>query len=72
MKLFKDKAYLHSMPEDKRELQDVVILEHKDNNDVTIYVCDSGIICKGIFNCFIGQYYADDKYQVLFAPSKKQ
>ncbi len=56
---FKTKAMVHSL----KDLAEVEIIEHKDNNNVTAIYGTK--LCTAIFNVFTGLYYVDDIYGVL-------
>ena len=57
--MFKIKAMVHS----KEALDEVTILEVRDNNNVVAeYQCKK---CTAIFNPFSGYYYVDDIYGVI-------
>ncbi|MBD5144977.1 MAG: hypothetical protein HDT21_03555 [Ruminococcus sp.] len=49
-------AMVHSL----KDLAEVEIIEHKDNNNVIAEY--NGQKCTAIFNPFVGRYYVDDIY----------
>lgn len=49
-------AMVHSL----KDLAEVEIIEHKDNNNVIAEY--KGQKCTAIFNVFVGRYYVDDIY----------
>ena len=49
-------AMVHSL----KDLAEVEIIEHKDNNNVIAEY--NGKKCTAIFNPFVGRYYVDDIY----------
>jgi len=57
--VFKIQAMVHS----KKALDEVTILEMRDNNNVTAEY--QGKICTAIFNPFVCLYYVDDIYGVI-------
>jgi len=57
--MFKTQAIVHS----KNALDEVTILEERDNNHVTAEY--QGKICTAIFNPFVCLYYVDDIYGVI-------
>ena len=63
---FKTMAYVHSLKDKKTDtnhLDEVEILEVKDNNNVIALY--NGVKCTAIFNHFVGRYYVDDVYGVI-------
>lgn len=52
-------AMVHSL----KDLAEVEIIEHKDNNHVTAMY--NGVKCTAVFNPFVNRYYVDDVYGVI-------
>jgi len=59
------KMHIHSL---NGEMRDATI--HKKLGDNDYLVEYEGVKCHAIFNPFVGQYYADDKYGII--QDKKQ
>lgn len=60
MKPYKAMAHIHSL---NGELREVTILEQKDS--VNYIVEYGGVKCTAVFNFYVCQFYADDKYGVI-------
>ena len=58
--MFKIKAQIHSL----KSQDEVVILHEKNNNDVIAEY--KGKRCTAIFNPFVGLFYVDDIYGVIY------
>jgi hypothetical protein len=71
MKPFKTMAHINSLNGEMDEitvLQEHYMFGHKINNS---YIVDyKGTKCTAIFNCFVGEYYADDKFGIVTAYEK--
>ena len=60
MKPYKAMAHIHSL---NGELREVTVLEQKDS--VNYIVEYGGVKCTAVFNFYVGQFYADDKYGII-------
>ena len=60
MKPYKAKAHIHSL---NGELREVTVLEQKDS--VNYIVEYGGVKCTAVFNFYVCQFYADDKYGII-------
>ena len=60
MKPYKARAHIHSL---NGELREVTVLEQKDS--VNYIVEYGGVKCTAVFNFYVCQFYADDKYGVI-------
>lgn len=60
MKPYKTMAHIHSL---NGELREVTVLEQKDS--VNYIVEYGGVKCTAVFNFYVCQFYADDKYGVI-------
>ena len=60
MKPYKAMAHIHSL---NGELREVTVLEQKDS--VNYIVEYGGVKCTAVFNFYVCQFYADDKYGVI-------
>lgn len=60
---YKAQAHIHSLD---GAMDEITVLESRQEGNQTIYVVDyKGVKCKAIFNPFVCEYYADDKYGVI-------
>ena len=60
---YKVMAHIHSL---KGEMDEVTVLDEKLEGSQTIYIVDyKGVKCTAIFNPFVCEYYADDKYGII-------
>ena len=63
MKPFETLAHIHSL---NGEMDTVTVLEKNTDGTQTIYIVDyKGVKCTAIFNPFVCEYYADDKYGII-------
>lgn len=63
MKPFETLAHIHSL---NGEMDIVTVLEKNTDGTQTIYIVDyKGVKCTAIFNPFVCEYYADDKYGII-------
>lgn len=60
MKPYKAMAHIHSL---NGELREVTVLEQKDS--VNYIVEYGGVKCTAVFNFYVCQFYADDKYGII-------
>ena len=60
MKPYKAMAHIHSL---HGELREVTVLEQKDS--VNYIVEYGGVKCTAVFNFYVCQFYADDKYGII-------
>ena len=60
MNPYKAMAHIHSL---NGELREVTVLEQKDS--VNYIVEYGGVKCTAVFNFYVCQFYADDKYGVI-------
>ena len=57
----KEKMHIHSL---NGELQEATILKWLGDND---YLAEyNGVRCHAIFNPFVGHFYVDDKYGIIY------
>lgn len=63
MTAFKTTAHIHSLNGKKDE---ITVLSSRQEGSQTIYIVDyKGVKCTAIFNPFVCEYYADDKYGII-------
>ena len=63
MKPFETLAHIHSL---NGKMDTVTVLEKNTDGTQTIYIVDyKGVKCTAIFNPFVCEYYADDKYGII-------
>ena len=60
MKPYKAMAHIHSL---NGELREVTVLEQKAS--VNYIVEYGGVKCTAVFNFYVCQFYADDKYGII-------
>ena len=60
MKPYKAMAHIHSL---NGELREVTVLEQKDS--VNYIVEYGGVKCTAVFNFYVCQFYAGDKYGII-------
>lgn len=60
MKPYKAMAHIHSL---NGEMREVTVLEQKDS--VNYIVEYGGVKCTAVFNFYVCQFYADDKYGII-------
>ena len=63
MKPYETLAHIHSL---KGEMDTVTVLDKNSDGTQTIYIVDyKGVKCTAIFNPFVCEFYADDKYGLI-------
>ena len=63
MTAYKTTAHIHSL---NGEMDEITVLGNRQEGSQTVYIVDyKGVKCKAIFNPFVCEYYADDKYGVI-------
>ena len=63
MKSYKTMAYIHSLG---GKMDEITVLDQRDDGRQTIYIVDyKGTKCTAIFNPFVCEFYADDKYGII-------
>ena len=63
MKPYETLAHIHSL---NGEMDTVTVLEKDTSGTQTIYIVDyKGVKCTAIFNPFVCEFYADDKYGII-------
>jgi hypothetical protein len=63
MKPIKTTAHINSLD---GKTDEITILERIEDPNQPYYIVDyKGVKCTAIFNWFVGEYYADDKYGVI-------
>lgn len=63
MKPYETLAHIHSL---NGEMDTVTILDKNSDGTQTVYIVDyKGVKCTAIFNPFVCEFYADDKYGII-------
>ena len=63
MTAFKTTAHIHSL---NGKMDEITVLSSRQEGSQTIYIVDyKGVKCTAIFNPFVCEYYADDKYGII-------
>ena len=63
MKPYETLAHIHSL---NGEMGTVTVLDKNSDGTQTVYIVDyKGIKCTAIFNPFVCEFYADDKYGII-------
>ena len=63
MKSYTTMAHIHSLG---REMGEITVLDQRNDGRQTIYIVDyKGVKCTAIFNPFVCEFYADDKYGII-------
>ena len=63
MKPYVTLAHIHSL---KGEMDTVTILDKNSDGTQTVYIVEyKGVKCSAIFNPFVCEFYADDKYGII-------
>ena len=63
MKPYKTTAHIHSL---NGEMSEITVLDKREDGRQTIYIVEyNGIKCTAIFNPFVCEFYADDKYGII-------
>ena len=63
MTAFKTIAHIHSL---NGKMDEITVLSSKQEGSQTVYIVDyKGVKCTAIFNPFVCEYYADDKYGII-------
>ena len=64
----KCECYIHSLKQEgQSNLAEATIIRKLGDND---YLADyNGVKCHAQFNPFVGRYYVDDKYGVIYEPT---
>ena len=63
MKPYKTTAHIHSLNGERGE---ITVLDKREDGRQTIYIVEyNGIKCTAIFNPFVCEFYADDKYGII-------
>lgn len=63
MKPYKTTAHIHSL---NGEMGEITVLDKREDGRQTIYIVEyNGIKCTAIFNPFVCEFYADDKYGII-------
>ena len=63
MKSYTTIAHIHSL---KEAMDEITVLERRDDGRQTVYIVDyKGVKCTAIFNPFVCEFYADDKYGII-------
>ena len=56
-------AHIHSL---NGEMDEIYVLDERQEGNITVYIVDyKGIKCTAIFNPFVCEFYADDKYGII-------
>ena len=60
---FKTMAHIQSLD---GAMDEITVLSSRQEGSQTVYIVDyKGVKCTAIFNPFVCEYYADDKYGVI-------
>ena len=63
MKPYKTTAHIHSL---NGEMGEITVLDKREDGRQIIYIVEyNGIKCTAIFNPFVCEFYADDKYGII-------
>ena len=63
MKPYKTTAHIYSL---NGEMGEITVLDKREDGRQTIYIVEyNGIKCTAIFNPFVCEFYADDKYGII-------
>ena len=63
MTAFKTAAHIHSL---NGKMDEITVLSKRQEGSQTIYIVDyKGVKCTAIFNPFVCEFYADDKYGII-------
>ena len=63
MKPYKTTAHIHSLD---GKIDEITVLDTREDGRQTIYIVEyNGIKCTAIFNPFVCEFYADDKYGII-------
>ena len=63
MKPYTTFAHIHSL---NGAMDEITVLERREDGYQTIYIVEyKGIKCTAIFNPFVCEFYADDKYGII-------
>ena len=63
MKSYTAMAHIHSLD---GKMGEITVLDKKDDGMQIIYIVNyKGVKCTAIFNPFVCEFYADDKYGVI-------
>ena len=63
MKPYETLAHIHSL---NGEMDTVTVLDKNTDGTQTVYIVDyKGVKCSAIFNPFVCEFYADDKYGII-------
>ena len=63
MTAFKTIAHIHSL---NGKMDEITVLSQRQEGSQTVYIVDyKGVKCTAIFNPFVCEYYADDKYGII-------
>lgn len=63
MTAFKTIAHIHSL---NGKMDEITVLSSRQEGSQTVYIVDyKGVKCTAIFNPFVCEYYADDKYGII-------
>ena len=56
-------AHIHSLG---GEMDEIYVLDERQEGNMTVYIVDyKGTKCTSIFNPFVCEFYADDKYGII-------
>ena len=56
-------AHIHSLG---GEMDEIYVLDERQEGNITVYIVDyKGTKCTAIFNPFVCEFYADDKYGII-------
>ena len=56
-------AHIHSLG---GEMDEIYVLDERQEGNMTMYIVDyKGTKCTAIFNPFVCEFYADDKYGII-------
>ena len=56
-------AHIHSLG---GEMDEIYVLDERQEGNMTVYIVDyKGTKCTAIFNTFVCEFYADDKYGII-------
>ena len=56
-------AHIHSLG---GEMDEIYVLDERQEGNMTVYIVDyKGTKCTAIFNPFVCEFYADDKYGLI-------
>jgi hypothetical protein len=56
-------AHIHSLG---GEMDEIYVLDERQEGNMTVYIVDyKGTKCTAIFNPFVCEFYADDKYGII-------